>query len=911
MTIRVSVFFIAVFFCIVNIASAQDKPVVAVLPFEVFAAGDLSHLQTETIKNISDQMENTGLTVITPDRLPEVPLGELGENLDAVREFGKKVEADFVVWGSMTWAEDRYSIDAKIIETDAAAPPAAFFAEGEGLENLLSVVRKLSQDLSETILKQERIAEIQVTGNERIEDDAVLKRVKTSPGDIYFPDRLTEDLNNVYAMGYFDDIRIESKDSANGKIIIFHIKEKPTIREILITGNSDSIYDDDEIKENINISTGSIFNIFIIKQEIKTIETLYKDKNYHNSVVTYKIKPHKNNQADLEILIEEGEKILIRKVIFEGNQSFSDKEIKALRAGKKGFYAYFPFSVFLKSGELGKMETSEKGIFSFITNSGELNIEMLNQDVAKITAFYHNHGYIRARVGEPQIDYEEEAIFIKIKIDEGPCFRTGKIDMEGDLIMPKEDLLKYMQIGKEEFLSRGVLRTDILALTDIYSDQGFYYAEILPKIDEDFDNQSADITFVIRQGNPVYFEKIIISGNTKTRDKVIRRELPISEQYLYSGTQLKRGIQNLYRLDYFEDIKVKTLKGSAGDKMILKIDVIEKPTGTFSFGGGYSSMQRFFATVSVSQRNFQGRGQILNVSAEKGGITDQFSLSFTEPWLFDIPLSATASVFDTMSDYPEYDRKRLGGSIGMGYPVYDYTRASITFVYETDKYTNISEFAPQYYINLGDDAEVVTSKVLTRLRYDSRDRLYNPTRGYDNSVTVTYAGDLLGGDTAFTKWVLEAGRYIPMFYNTVSFFHAKTGYVRKNSGGDLPTDQRFFLGGLNSLRGFEWNEISPIVLNELGVPTRVGGNKFIQFNVEYLIPLFMDAGLMGLVFYDTGNAFNNDEPMDLGDLRQSAGYGFRWYSPIGPIRIECGYILDPKPGENTGGNWQFTMGGAF
>ncbi len=895
--------------CLLVSAFAQQGPKVVILPFDIYAKGDLQYLEGEILDIINGQFKNTGAEIIIPEMDPsEDPAGDIGK----VREIGRREDADFVIWGSSTWTEDQYSIDAKMIEMKRSGEPRSFFTEGKGLENLLSVVQKFARDLSMAILKQEKIIEIRIAGNDRIEKDAILRKIETQPGDPFIPKSLTKDLMNVYAMGYFDDIRIEAEDAQDGKIVIFTIKEKPTIRKIIISGNSNNIYKDEKIIENISIKTGSIFNIFKIKGEIKKIEGLYKEKNYQKAVVTYEIKPLENNQADLEFKIDEGEKSMIRKIIFEGNQAFTPKELKKIRTYKKGILGVFPFSLYRgKEEKLGKMETTKKGFFSFITSSGELNMEKLSQDVAKLTMFYHNHGYIDARIGEPEIIYEENDITIKIKIEEGLQYKTGSLDIQGDLILPREDLLAILKIGDEAVLNSSVLRSDIILLTDIYSDQGYFYAEIFPKLDKNQDTQVANLTFVINKGKPVYFEKIIITGNTKTRDKVIRRELPVTEQQLYSGTRLKRGIRNLYRLDYFEEVNVKTLKGSADDKMVLKLEVTEKPTGTFSFGGGYSNLEDLFASVSISKNNLFGRSQTLQLSAEWGGTTDQYRLSFMEPWLFDIPLSASFSVYNVYKNYSYIDQRKIGGSIGLGYPVYDYTRIYFSYGYDNTRYEDVEEWAPTWFLENGEDYEEVTSRFTTKLHYDSRDRMINATEGQDHSITITYAGDLLGGTNAFTKYMLEAGVYFPLVWNLVGFIHNQTGYVRENSNGTLPYDERFFLGGMDSLRGFDWRDVGPKTENENGYITNDGGNKFVQFNFEILFPLFKDAGLMGVVFYDTGNAYGENESFDLTELRESAGYGFRWYSPIGPIRIECGYILDPQEGEDDGGNWEFTMGGAF
>jgi outer membrane protein insertion porin family len=466
-------------------------------------------------------------------------------------------------------------------------------------------------------------------------------------------------------------------------------------------------------------------------------------------------------------------------------------------------------------------------------------------------------------------------------------------------------MMKQIKISKEEYFSRQILRDDIIVIGDLYSDEGYAYTDVVPQIDQDSEKLIVNVTYTISKGNLVYFEGIRITGNTKTRDKVIRRELDFYEQELFSGKKLKRAIRNLNRLDYFEDVKVNTTKGSEPDKMLLDIDVKEKPTGTFSFGGGYSSVENMFVVGSIAQRNLFGRGQLLRLKAEIGGRTTRYDLSFTEPWLFDIPLSAGVDLYNQYRDYDAYNLASIGGALRFGYPVFDYTRAYLTYGYDISDMTNLSDTASSYFKQMA--GQHTTSSITPLIRYDSRDKAFNPTEGSNNSVSVEYAGDVLGGDVGFTKYIGEAGRYFPLFWSTVGFLHSRAGYVEQHAGALLPPYDRFYLGGMNSIRGFSWDQLSPRDANG----DAYGGNKFVQLNVEYIFPLLKDVGLMGVVFYDTGNLYDDNQDIDLGSLRQTSGFGVRWYSPMGPIRLENGFILDPKPGESQTGRWEFTMGQAF
>jgi outer membrane protein insertion porin family len=854
-----------------------DGVKVMVLPFDIHSSEDLSSLKIEILNVIQTHIREEGAVILTAGIDSEATLREVSQNNERIRNFGGNKGADYVVWGSLTLVGQKFSLDVKMISPFKEEPPLIFIKEGQGIENLPGVVKQLARDIGMKLFKREKVVSVEIAGNKRIESDAIKRNIKTKTGDIYLSRSLSEDLKAVYAMGYFDDIRIEAENLPGGKKIIFKVKEKPTIRVIRFKGNK--IFKEDKIKENLTIKTGSILNTFKIRNNIARVEELYKEKNYHNVKVTFNIHHLEHNQADLEFDIDEGDKVLIKSIAFEGNNAYSGNILKKL------------------------IKTSEKGFFSWLTSSGDLKMEDLEQDIAKLSAFYYNSGYIQARIGEPQIEYQGSSIYITIKVDEGPQFKVGNVDITGELVLPKDELINRLKITKETYYSREIVRNDILALTDVYSDEGYAYADISPRIDKDIEQLKVNITYVVQQGRQVYFENIIIGSNTKTRDKVIRRELQVYEQELYSGKKLKRSVRNLYRLDFFEDIKVNTVKGSADDQMILKIDVTEKPTGTMAFGAGYSSSESIFGSVSVSQRNLFGRGQILEAEGQIGGRSSLYKLSFTEPWLFDIPLSAGGDLYNWETDYDTYDRKSIGGGVRLSYPVYDFLRASIQYNYDDADITNISENAAKSIKDL--EGTNITSSISAGLIYDSRNRRFNPSEGSKHSATVKYAG--LGGNVAFTKYLGETGWYMPFPLETVGFLHGKAGYVKKSSGGILPDYERFYLGGINSVRGYDWREIH--VLDEDG--NEIGGNKFIQFNAEYIIPILKKQGLVGLVFYDAGNVFNENEDIDLGTLRDSVGFGFRWYSPVGPIRIEYGYKLDVREGEEKGGRWEFSMGAAF
>jgi len=866
------------FSLIADVAYAQQPVRVVILPFEVYAQEDLSYLKEQIPEVIKTQLEQEGAKILILDQETLASRGLRTDSPAAIRQIGVDTGGNYVIWGSLTWLGQNFSLDAKMLRSQKVEDPHAFSAEGEGVENLSATVKTLVQEMVLKLFERETIVEIQIKGNQRIEEDAIRKILKVKNGDVFILKTISDELKAVYAMGYFDDVRVDAETVADGKIIIFTVKEKPTVRAILVDGNS-WVYDDDEIKEVLTIRKGSILNINTIQSDMRRIEELYKEKNFYNAKVKFNVYPQKENQADIEYEITEGQKFHIEKIVFSGNSAYSDRKLKGL------------------------MATSEENLLSWFTSAGDLNEENLSQDTARLTSFYHNQGYVQARVGEPEVKFEEDGIVITIRIVEGPQFKVGEVTMAGDLIIPPEQLLKRIKILEEEYYNRDTIRMDVLALSDIYADEGYANVDIAPRIEQDPEKLVVNISFDIDKGKQVYFEEIIISGNTKTRDKVIRRQLKVYEQELYGGRRLKRSVRNLYRLDFFEDIKVDTVKGSADDKMKLRIDVTEKNTGAFSFGAGYGNIENLFLTASVSERNLFGRAQTLALRGQFGSKTTKFTLSFTEPWLFDIPLSAGADVYNWNYSFSTYDKDSVGGNLRFGYPVIDFTRFYLTYTYDIADIKNVSEDAADSIKR--DAGENIKSSITNSLRYDSRNDLFHPTAGSIHNVSYEFAG--LGGTVGFNKVVGETGWYFPLIWKLVGVLHSKAGYVKQLQGKTLPDYEKFYMVGIDALRGFSRDDLSP--RDENG--SEIGGTKFVQGNAEIRFPLVPQAGVYGVVFFDTGDIYAEGEDVDLANLRESAGCGIRWLSPMGPIRLEYGWILDPKPTDSASGNWEFSMASAF
>ncbi|MBE9592629.1 MAG: outer membrane protein assembly factor BamA, partial [Proteobacteria bacterium] len=360
------------------------------------------------------------------------------------------------------------------------------------------------------------------------------------------------------------------------------------------------------------------------------------------------------------------------------------------------------------------------------------------------------------------------------------------------------------------------------------------------------------------------------------------------------------------RLGFFEEVEVNTKKGSSDEEMVLDIHVEERPTGMLSFGIGYSSAEHTIGTLQISQNNLFGRGQSLSAKASLSNKATRYTLSFTEPWLFDKPLSAGIDLYDWEYEYDEYIKDSTGGRLKLGFPLgLDFTRGSVIYTYDDAEIRDVLETASQIIKDM--IGRNVTSSLTLGISRDSRDRRFNARQGSVNSFTVEYAGGFLGGDNYFTKYMARSAWFYPFFWDTAFSMQGKWGYIDQRPGGELPVYEKFRLGGMNTVRGFRYGTISPI---DLTTGDRIGGEKMMVYNIEFRFPLQKEQGIMGVLFFDAGNVFTADEDYTFAGIRSSAGAGIRWYSPVGPLRLEWGKNLDPEPGE-AGSTWEFTIGTPF
>ncbi|MCB2183154.1 MAG: outer membrane protein assembly factor BamA [Desulfobulbaceae bacterium] len=806
--------------------------------------------------------------------------GSWPPSLQEIKKISSGNNIEYIVTGSITQLGSRLSLDALAYDITGEASPQHYYAESEGMENLPFATQGIIEDILAFTGRTYRIAEISINGNTRIDSGAILRHIQNRAGDYYDLTQLREDLKSIFKMGYFNDVRISVENTDKGKKVIFTVIEKEVIGSVTITGEQE--IEADDIKEVITVAPNTIINPQEIRASAENIRKLYKEKGFYDTEVTSNLTYPQDDRVNIRFDIREGKKIFIKEIYIDGNSTFSDKEIRKI------------------------LSTSSKNWLSWFTEAGLLKRDILQQDASRIGAFYQNHGFIDAKVSEPQVEQSGEWLYVTFKIAEGSRYKVGFIDIQGDLIDSKILFQNMIKIGAEKYFNRQVLREDILKITEYYASHGYAFAEVNPQVSKNSEDKRVDLNINISKGDLVHINRIIIKGNTRTRDKIIRRALAVDEQSLYDAIALKRSTERLQRLDFFEDINITPEPAANEDNLMnVIVELKEKSTGTFSIGAGFSSVDGLMVMADVTQHNFLGRGQSLSLQANLGGSNTRYNINFTEPHLNDSNLSFGFDIYSWSRDYDDYDKDSTGVALRLGYPLWEKWRIYGTWGYDDSELSEVSDNASQA---IKDSMDInVTHSLTLGLARDTKNRRYNPSKGSRNSFTIKKAGGILGGDSAFTKYEATTSWYFPYRWDTVFHIKGAAGYVVEDEEDRLPVYEKFYLGGLNTMRGFENGDISPVdpLTNE-----KIGGENMAYANLEYIFPLVKDMGLTGVVFYDTGFVHEKADDWDWQELRKSAGFGFRWLSPMGPLRLEWGMNIDPKDGEDSS-LWDFSIGGQF
>ena len=753
------------------------------------------------------------------------------------------------------------------------------------------------------------ISKIEIVGNRKIETDAIQVKLTSKAGQEFDEETVSEDIKILFKTGFFSNIEVEKQgDGAGGIILRYRMSEKPSITEIVYEGQSEVKQED--LAEVIGIKQYEILNLAKVKESVEKMQKLYEDKGYFLAKIRTEVQDVKAGESvKLIYKIEENDKVKVKKITFLGNVKIPESELKS------------------------KIRTKEEGYFSGMSNSGQYKQEMFDVDVQILRYTYYNLGYVKAKIDRPQVyvSPDKRSIYITIQIEEGEQYSVGSVDFAGDILFPMDEMFETIKIHKNGIFALNVMQEDQSALQAKYGDLGYAYTNVIPKTRFRDEERKVDLTFELDKGNKVYFGKINVVGNTKTRDKVVRRELKVFEGELYNETRRRKSLENIQRLGFFEEVNFKS--STPNDQLdIMNIDIVikERNTGQINVGAGYGSSQGFTMQGSVKQTNFLGRGQDLGVSLSISGNYQVYDLSFTEPYFNDTEWSVGFRFFQSNSlGSMDYDEARMGASVFTGHPVgedtrfnlsYSYTDIYLSPIYDNTKHRYITDYE-LFDLN---KAEGQSGSIGASLEYDTRNDRFKPSKGMLARVSGSRTG--FGGNLEYYRLGFDARYFKNLFWDVVfrnSFSYSMVDST--NPSKETPFYELGLLGGPYSLRGYRYRRVGRMAFSnqlynqfildgEKATDARekamrfYGGKQQLTYQGELQFPLIKEAEMYGVAFYDVGQAENQ-----ITDSRffSDVGFGVRWFSPIGPLRFEWGFPLNRDPVYHESVVFEFSIGTPF
>ena len=821
-------------------------------------------------------------------------------------------------------AEHRRSRPAAPAPEDAPAAPAAP-APDAAAEGPAAAPELPAEPVPKVATPSLKVARVHFRGNRKVEDDAIRAVIKTKPGLNINQELLRDDVRAIWKMGFFEDVQVESTEvKGTGELaIVFVLREKPTISKIYVAGNDEVSLT--KINEVLDIKKDQVLDLAKLKKNVQKIKELYVEKGFYMAEVDYELKRPSGSEVEVWFRCREHAKVEVRRVNFVGNNAISDEELRQV------------------------LVTREGNILSIMTQAGTYREDVFQRDLILLQSHYWDRGYVQVKVGTPVLELspDKQSLFITINVEEGPQYHLGKIDIKGDLLESREYFLERVSVRPGDIFNRSKLSEDLQRLTDLYKDRGYAYVNATPATPVDEKTRTVDLVFDIQKGELVYFERINIRGNSKTRDKVIRREMRIYEGEPFSQTALDYSKRRVNALGYFEKVDVSTRRGSSDNLMEVNVEVTERPTGTFQVGAGFSSVENFIAQAQVSQNNFFGRGQMVTLQMQLSGLRQLFMGQFQDYYFLDTKWTFGLNLFKQDRYLYSFTRSSYGGSLTWGYLLADDLRLLLTYNWEhvgistgNIGFGGLFSGGQRDPIPAGSLANLLRSGITSSARgmvsYDTRNDRMFPTKGWYNTLSGEIADHFLFSQNVFTRYEGALRYFYPLWGPFVFRAKLEGGIIASRDPRGVPIFERYFVGGIYDIRGFAPRSLGPVINapasqspDALLTPFRIGGNTQVIANAEIEFPLFDKVGIRGVVFTDFGNAFNLEDsycglrpygadasndpckrPWNLEAYRASWGFGFRWFSPIGPLRFEWGIPFKTLPGEQPM-VFEFTIGNFF
>ena len=726
------------------------------------------------------------------------------------------------------------------------------------------------------------IRQILVEGNQRVEADTVLSYLLIQPGQTYDTRLVNLSIQTLFATGLFSDVQVENR----GEIVLVRVQENPIINRVILEGNN--AIDDDKITDEIEAQPRAIFTRARVQSDVQRIIEVYRRSGRFAATVTPKIVEQPQNRVDLIFEIAEGPVTGVRRINFIGNHSFSDRRLRR------------------------ELVTRESRWWRFFSSNDNYDPDRLEYDQELLRQFYMNQGYANFRVlsAVAELTPDQDSFYITITIDEGQIYTFGDVSVSTEIEDLDEDFLAaILPMHSGDLFQGQKIEDGIDSLTFAAGAAGYAFVNIRPMTTRNRDDQTVDVEFVIDEGPRVYIERIDINGNTRTLDRVIRRELDIVEGDAFNQVLIDRSRNNIRRLGFFEEVEVNETPGSAPDRARINVQVTEQPTGELAFGAGFSSTDAFLVDLSISERNLRGRGQFLRFRISASSNRESIDIRFTEPRFLDRNLAAGFDLFRVNSDFlseASFQTESTGGSLRLGFPVTASTNLQLGYTLRSD---NVLVYSTASSALRNQAGERVTSVLTYTLNWSRLNDPLEPSNGYRLQFTQGFAG--VGGDVRYVRSELSGAIYHGLFQNwfgndVVASFNMDAGFVLPWGGDTVRINDRFFKGG-NSFRGFEVAGIGPRIVSRdpnTGDLTRgdaLGGRLYAigSFEVSFPLGLPEQYGVKGSVFTEfgtlgmldsadqtaegaAGEAFTIDDMA----LRASAGVSIFWDSPFGPVRFD-------------------------
>jgi outer membrane protein insertion porin family len=743
-----------------------------------------------------------------------------------------------------------------------------------------------------------KIKSIEIRGNKRIELPAIIGRLTLKVEDPYAIEMVRGQVKILYDSGLFEDVQVETEPAPGGMAVVYVVREKPFITEIVYDGNEH--LSDEKLKEKTIIKAQAVLDQQQAKESAENIRLAYEKDGFYNCQVFPVVQALDKERKRLTFFVKEGAKARIKEVIFDGLRATSKDELFKMITTREWVPWYGPVTQFK--------------LPSLISDAGILKREELANDVERIKEVLLNRGYfnVRASLSSVELTEDKSWFVVTFNVFEGEPFTVAEVGFRGHAVFEDAELRDGLKIKQGEIFQRAKLRDEINRLTDMYGGKGYSFAEVVPTVNPNNTERTVNIFFTVKEGEMMRIRQINIRGNNKTRDNVIRREIRVDEQDVIDTPSLKRSFQRLNNLQFFETVEILPEKVGV-DKVDLDVRVKEKPTGQFSLGGGFSSLDRLMAIANITEGNIGGYGYMGRISGQFGQRRSFGSITLRNPYINDSLTSGQVDFFRSQTNYLTFFEERTGASMTFGRWLSEYNTVNISLFAEELNYRSPaagicnSADPSRNAIICGQLGHQSSTGVRINGFRDTRDYYLDPRSGWRVGGGFDVGTPYLGGTNDFVKYTVDVIKVTPLLFDTRVSIRGRFGGVETFGGSSVPLSERFYVGGINTLRGFAFGRAGPVVDT---TRTPFGASKQIIFNVDFVFTISADAKLNGVLFFDYGKGFDDGEAVSFFNLRKTAGLEGRWISPFGPLRAAYGINLDPRTGEKTG-VFEFTIGSIF